>query len=319
MRTTESGTTVTARRIVTGHGLEPARRGSRPGLAHGPDRCSAARAIIHRCPPAWQLGAARGSQRPARDGRPYGERPGGMRRRGPRDARAGRRILETSPFPILLVSLVGIVLLSVFAPSIVVGDTWLTLMAGREVVDHGLPHTEHITILGEGRTWTDQQWLAQVVFYVGARARRDARGDPARHRARAARTRSRHGDGEDERRLLALDLPASASSPCSPARGAGRCAHRQRRFRSTPARSGCWSTRPAAAFAGGRCSCCRCSSCGRTSTARSSSARSSRCCSASSRWCGRADSPGSLPRSSCSRRSACSRPRTGRSSSPTTT
>ena len=76
------------------------------------------------------------------------------------------RVLETSPFPILLVSLVGIVLLSVFAPSIVVGDTWLTLMAGREVLDHGLPHTEHLTILGDGRTWTDQQWLAQVVFYA---------------------------------------------------------------------------------------------------------------------------------------------------------
>ena len=53
-----------------------------------------------------------------------------------------------------------------FAPSIVVGDTWLTLMAGREVIDHGLPHTEHITVLGEGATWTDQQWLAQVVFYA---------------------------------------------------------------------------------------------------------------------------------------------------------
>jgi hypothetical protein len=77
-----------------------------------------------------------------------------------------RPILETSPFPILLVSLVGIVLLTVFAPSIVVGDTWLTLQAGREVVDHGLPHTEHLTVLGEGRTWTDQQWLAQVVFYA---------------------------------------------------------------------------------------------------------------------------------------------------------
>jgi hypothetical protein len=58
------------------------------------------------------------------------------------------------------------VLLSVFAPSIVVGDTWLTLMAGREVVDHGLPNTEHLTILGEGRTWTDQQWLAQVLLYA---------------------------------------------------------------------------------------------------------------------------------------------------------
>jgi hypothetical protein len=76
-----------------------------------------------------------------------------------------RRVLETSPFPILLVSLVGIVLLSVFGPALVVGDTWLTLMAGREVVEHGLPSTETITLLGQGATWTDQQWLAQVVFY----------------------------------------------------------------------------------------------------------------------------------------------------------
>ena len=80
-----------------------------------------------------------------------------------------RSALESSPFPILLVCLVGIVLLSVFGPSLVVGDTWLTLMAGRDVVDHGLPSTEAITILGQGATWTDQQWLAQVVFY-GAHA-----------------------------------------------------------------------------------------------------------------------------------------------------
>ncbi len=88
------------------------------------------------------------------------------RRRKPAARRGLGRILETSPFPILLVCLVGVVLLSVFAPSIVVGDTWLTLMAGREVVENGLPHTEHLTVLGDGRTWTDQQWLAQVVFYA---------------------------------------------------------------------------------------------------------------------------------------------------------
>ena len=76
-----------------------------------------------------------------------------------------RAALETSPFPIFLVSLVGVVLLTVFGPSLVVGDTWLTLMAGREIVDHGLPHTEELTVLGEGATWTDQQWLAQLLFY----------------------------------------------------------------------------------------------------------------------------------------------------------
>ena len=74
-------------------------------------------------------------------------------------------LLETSPFPVFLVSLVGVVLLTVFGPSLVVGDTWLTLMAGREIVDHGLPDVEHVTLLGEGATWTDQQWLAQLLFY----------------------------------------------------------------------------------------------------------------------------------------------------------
>lgn len=74
-------------------------------------------------------------------------------------------VLEASPFPILLVSLVGVLLLTALAPSIVVGDTWLTLMAGREVIDHGLPEVERLTVLGDGATWTDQQWLAQVTFY----------------------------------------------------------------------------------------------------------------------------------------------------------
>lgn len=79
------------------------------------------------------------------------------------------RILDGNPFPILLVSTVGALLLLVLAPSLLVADSWLTLMAGREVIDHGLPDTETITVLGEGATWTDQQWLAQVAFY-GAHA-----------------------------------------------------------------------------------------------------------------------------------------------------
>jgi len=76
-----------------------------------------------------------------------------------------RGVLESSPFPILLVSVVGVLLLTVFGPALVVGDTWLTLMAGREVVEHGLPTTETLTLLGAGATWTDQQWLAQVLVY----------------------------------------------------------------------------------------------------------------------------------------------------------
>jgi hypothetical protein len=57
-------------------------------------------------------------------------------------------------------------MLTALAPSIVVGDTWLGLMAGREIAEHGLPSVDEITILGAGRTWTDQQWLAHLLFYA---------------------------------------------------------------------------------------------------------------------------------------------------------
>ena len=113
--------------------------------------------------------------------------------------------------------------------SIVVGDTWLTLMAGREVVENGLPHTEHLTVLGEGRTWTDQQWLAQVVFYAahglaGMRAvillgiaLRPARARPLL-RDRAGRRRVvpldlRRRLPRDPRRPLGLDAPRADGGP----------------------------------------------------------------------------------------------------------
>ena len=76
-----------------------------------------------------------------------------------------RSIAASNPFPLLLVCVVGILLLVVLAPALIVGDSWLTLMGGREVVQHGLPATDSITILSGGSTWTNQQWLAQVFFY----------------------------------------------------------------------------------------------------------------------------------------------------------
>ena len=98
---------------------------------------------------------------------------------------------------------------------------------------HRAPHRPR-----RGRTWTDQQWLAQVVFY-------------AAHELAGMRAVILLGialvllalalvirDREDERRLVALDVPRSASSRSSPARGAGRCARRQLRFHSTPGRCG---------------------------------------------------------------------------------
>lgn len=62
------------------------------------------------------------------------------------------------------VALVG-ALLFVGIPHLFVQDTWLTLVAGREVLHHGLPTVDHLTIFSAGRTWVDQQWLAQATFY----------------------------------------------------------------------------------------------------------------------------------------------------------
>ena len=44
-------------------------------------------------------------------------------------------------------------------------DTWLTLLAGREVVERGLPSVETYTVIAGGAEWVDQQWLGQAIFY----------------------------------------------------------------------------------------------------------------------------------------------------------
>ena len=57
------------------------------------------------------------------------------------------------------------VFVTVFPPHLLVNDSFLTLAAGREVVEHGLPSRDELTTLGAGRTWTDQQWGAQILAY----------------------------------------------------------------------------------------------------------------------------------------------------------
>ena len=44
-------------------------------------------------------------------------------------------------------------------------DTWLSLTGGRFIVEHGLPHTDSLTVAAYGRPWIDQQWLAHLVYY----------------------------------------------------------------------------------------------------------------------------------------------------------
>jgi hypothetical protein len=45
-------------------------------------------------------------------------------------------------------------------------DAWYTLVSGRLIVRHGLPHHDTLTVLSRGRPWVDQQWLAHVGLYA---------------------------------------------------------------------------------------------------------------------------------------------------------
>lgn len=66
----------------------------------------------------------------------------------------------------------GIAVVAVFAlfslaviPQMLVQDTWLTLVSGREISQHGLPRVDALTVWARGSTWIDQQWLAQLLFF----------------------------------------------------------------------------------------------------------------------------------------------------------
>ena len=82
-----------------------------------------------------------------------------------RPKRLVRRIAEEEYILIVLLAGFGLIFLLIFPPALVVNDSWLNLMAGREVVENGLPSRDEITVYGLGATWTDQQWLAQVFMY----------------------------------------------------------------------------------------------------------------------------------------------------------
>jgi hypothetical protein len=56
-------------------------------------------------------------------------------------------------------------LLAALAPYLLHEDTWLTLVAGREVWREGIPTHDGLAVVTAGRSWVDQQWLAQLVFY----------------------------------------------------------------------------------------------------------------------------------------------------------
>lgn len=63
------------------------------------------------------------------------------------------------------VTLLGVALVAA-SRALIQPDTWVALVTGREVADHGLPSVDRLTLLAQGRQWVDQQWLGQLTIYA---------------------------------------------------------------------------------------------------------------------------------------------------------
>jgi hypothetical protein len=66
---------------------------------------------------------------------------------------------------VLIVFAVVATIWSVDLRQALAADSWLMLLGGREIVAHGIPHHDALAVISHGRSWIDQQWLAQLGFY----------------------------------------------------------------------------------------------------------------------------------------------------------
>ena len=62
-------------------------------------------------------------------------------------------------------AVIAILLLKIL-PQCVLQDSWLALVAGRDVSQHGIPYHETLTVFSRGQPWVDQQWLSQLLMYL---------------------------------------------------------------------------------------------------------------------------------------------------------
>jgi hypothetical protein len=73
-------------------------------------------------------------------------------------------LLEENGTLVLVVCAFAIVL-TTHIPQGLAADGWMALLSGREIVQHGLPSHDMLTVWAHGRRWVDQQWLAQLILY----------------------------------------------------------------------------------------------------------------------------------------------------------
>ena len=185
-----------------------------------------------------------------------------------------RRIVEEEYILFVLLAGFGLIFLLIFPPALVVNDSWLNLVAGREVVHHGLPSHDELTVYGLGATWTDQQWLAQVFMYgvysLGGFALLSIATCVSVVGAFSIAAAAARSLGAGARAFWVMFLPVLVAAPWAWSIRAQMLALPALHWRC----SGSSRRRPAVR-PGASGSRSRCSSSGRTSTAASRSARSS--------------------------------------------
>ena len=67
----------------------------------------------------------------------------------------------------LLVVLCSFIVLrdAYFGRTLLGSDSWFSFVYGRDILQHGLPHHDTLTVMGDGRPWIDQQWLGHIALY----------------------------------------------------------------------------------------------------------------------------------------------------------
>jgi hypothetical protein len=93
--------------------------------------------------------------------------PAGPRAQRQSFRRTARAAWAWSLEHVLLFPIVALFLGTIVAalPRQLVSDSWFAIFGGHEVIRHGFPGTDHLTLWTQGHEWVDQQWLGQVALY----------------------------------------------------------------------------------------------------------------------------------------------------------
>jgi hypothetical protein len=78
-----------------------------------------------------------------------------------------QRVLAWALREALLFPIVALFLVTMVSnlPRELLSDTWFAILGGHEIVHHGLPAQDTLTVWSHGKDWIDQQWLGQFALY----------------------------------------------------------------------------------------------------------------------------------------------------------